>query len=51
MSALILVKAEFGLTTKRQRHIRSEMNTEAPLEGARLRIEARGGQLGRGALR
>jgi hypothetical protein len=40
MTALILIKAELELSTRRNRHIRNEMNREPPLEGARLRIEA-----------
>jgi hypothetical protein len=39
MTALILVKAEMALSTRRQRHIRNEMNREAPLHGARLQID------------
>jgi hypothetical protein len=39
MQALIQIKAELDLSTRRQRHIRNMMNREPPLEGARLAIE------------
>jgi hypothetical protein len=38
MPPLILVRAELGLTTRRQRQIRNEMNREPPLAGARFQI-------------
>src|SRR6266481_7803002 len=39
MPALIQIRAELDLSTRRLRHIRNEMNREPPLAGARLQIE------------